>query len=134
MKQPLPHPHAKLAQEYWTEAAIDINAWKNWEYQTIDGVWRSCTTAPRFETYIQYRRKPKTIKIGNYDVPEPIREALKNGTGYYIPSFVAPNKVWAYSWDGGGIDQHVLECGLIHLTAEAARLHAEALISLTKSP
>ena len=87
---------------------------------------------------VEYRIKPRTIRIGKYDVPEPLPYdcgTLDANTTYYSPdiesmdgTFTTEEQFWC--WDR--IDVLRLERGLVHLTREAAELHARALISLTE--
>jgi len=127
-----PHPHAKIAQEYWKEAEVDSEAWKNWEYENGDGKWRPMNGTLLFSTNCQYRRRPRTIRIGEYDVPEPLREAPEVGAKYWFPAILSITPVGVYTWDGGRTDLLIFNRGMVHLTEEAARIHAEALISLTR--
>lgn len=77
--------------------------------------------------------KPKPhIVINGFNVPEPVREPLSEGTMYYVPHLFS-GKADFYSWAGDDVDHHFLRSGLVHLTEEAATAHAQALISLTKS-
>ena len=99
----------------------------NWyDYQPVSGkdvVFLSCN---------EYRIKPHTIRIGEYEVPEPVREPLKDGEAYYTEAQADPSLAHVSFWDGGLIDMHRLESGLIHRTEKAAKLCAEAKISLTR--
>ena len=91
-----------------------------------------------FEDYRVYRIKPRTIRIGKYDVPAPLPVdcgTFDANTTYYSPdiesmdgTFTTEEQFWC--WDR--IDVLRLERGLVHLTREAAELHARALISLTE--
>ena len=72
-------------------------------------------------------------RIGEYGVPEPVREPLECGQVYFIPGLVELRFVQEFSWQGDVSDKLFLRCGLIHLTKEAAVIHAEALLSLTKA-
>lgn len=82
----------------------------------------------------------KTIKIGEFDVPEPIREFPTEETTIYAPRLAT--KDWGassmYNVDSFSLSYPVaarfkllLEEGLCHLTAEAATLHAKALLTFT---
>lgn len=127
-----PHPHAKIAQEYWKEAETDDEAWKSWEFRK-QGQWLPMSSEPMFIPALQYRRRPRTIRIGEYDVPEPLREAPEMGANYWFPSILKePPTVDSCEWDGAEFDYLLLERSMIHLTEEAAKIHAEALISLTR--
>jgi hypothetical protein len=87
----------------------------------------------------RYRIKPATIRIGEHDVPEPLREMPSKGTNVYWPSFSAvynPDELTDYAEVGEYPDSlpRLLAMGLLHLSGDAAKAHAEALISLTKQP
>jgi hypothetical protein len=75
--------------------------------------------------------KVKTIKIGEFEVPEPLREAPGEGTRYHCPDLQLPNKTEEHGWEGDKYDLYLLQRGLVHLTKEAAELHARALLSFT---
>jgi len=80
----------------------------------------------------RYRVKTKTITIGTFEVPEPVREPLERGQGYYLADTASDDGVTKWYWDGGDTDNIWLKRGLIHLDEGAAHLHAEALLSFTK--
>lgn len=81
----------------------------------------------------EFRIMPETININGFEVPCPVREPLKYKQEYYVPS-IAKAELWIrFRWDGRKDDLRFLECGLIHLTKEAAITHAEALLSFTRS-
>lgn len=76
--------------------------------------------------------KPRTVRIGNFDVPEPVREKLEGGDRYHIAD---PSRTCGYKiieWDDSAADRRLLAAGQIHLPAEAAQKHNEALVSFTK--
>lgn len=76
--------------------------------------------------------KPKTIRIGNYDVPEPLREAPEVGTYVYVLDITHIDK-WIHVPFGENPHGHrrLLIKGLLHLSREAVELHAKALLSFT---
>ena len=76
---------------------------------------------------------PKTIRIGEYDVPEPVRETLEDYQEYWGVDTMAEELAWKYTWHNALFCNLKLRRGLIHLTKEAAVIHAKALISLTKA-
>jgi hypothetical protein len=76
--------------------------------------------------------KPKTICIGTFEVPAPVREPLEVGQAFWIADTSWEEGVSKWFWDGGDTDNIWLKHGLIHLDEGAARLHAEALLSFTK--
>lgn len=94
-----------------------------------NGNWADMVCEPGWNENTEYRIKPKTIRIGDIDVPEPVREALKSGEHYYVVTIAgtrlsATHMVYVgYEYEKGWLSR-----GLIHLTREDAELHANALI------
>ncbi|AOM40531.1 hypothetical protein [Xenorhabdus hominickii] len=86
-----------------------------------------------FDIYRKYRLKPRTIKIGEIDVPEPVKEPLEYGAEYYAVHvtglMIASGPIM---WEGTIYDLSSLARGFVHLDLESAVLHAKALISLTQ--
>ncbi len=124
------HIHAELMLQYAQDAMETETPWERWEcLEKDDDEWSELGINPRFHPDVKYRRKPKTININGFEVPEPLREAPKDGTTYYpvyIPTIAGE---W---WAGDNGDKICLWEGLAHSTIEGARLHREALLSLTK--
>lgn len=78
----------------------------------------------------KYRIKPKTIRIGKYDVAEPMKEAPKEGTPYY---FIDPSEeggVYEDEWDNYAGASIRLTNGAIFLSKEDALLAAKAIKEL----
>lgn len=82
--------------------------------------------------HLEFRIKPKTIMINGHEVPEPMKEDLKNSDIYLYPSFHTEDLYEDACWTDDPIDTHRLNNCIIHSTKEAAIKHAEALISFTK--
>lgn len=89
--------------------------------------WADMVCEPAWSEHTEYRIKPKTIRIGDIDVPEPVREALEIGQEYFVAS-PAMGGGSQFMWNGCAHDLKFLRHGLIHLNREAAELHAKALI------
>lgn len=131
------HPHAALMAQYAEDAKVKDRPWELWQYNDI-GTWDDLGCNPAWCTNTQYRRKPskpKTIKIGEFDVPAPETERLVKGTVYYYPSLTTEANYASTRastrWDNDDFDQRLLKRGLVHLTKEAAIAHTKALLSLT---
>lgn len=74
----------------------------------------------------------KTLSINGCDFPEPERVTLEVGTKYYIPNLFNERMWDCWAWEGDDdFDNRNIERGLVHLTKEAAILHAKAALSLT---
>lgn len=85
-------------------------------------------------TDFKFRIKPKTILINGIEVPEPVRNEsqLAEGQLIYIADPNRDSKVDFWRWDQDlKSPRKFLERGLIHLTQEAAEIHARALLSFT---
>ena len=130
-----PHKHAALIAEYAKDASETDAPWERWEVGMAGTCfWTSLGCHPAWLDYNCYRRKPRTIRIGKYDVPEPLREEPENGEVYWVVDFGSTDTVsYSHTWSGDFIDRFWFNGGLIHTTEEAAQLHAKALISLTQT-
>ena len=100
------------------------------ECQLITDNWETKERASLAKV-VKYRIKPRTIRIGEYDVPEPCREPLQKGDMYWIASLDEESPLLEYTWREDRIDDIWLSRGIIHCTQEAADIHSKALISLT---
>lgn len=73
-----------------------------------------------------------TIKIGTYDVPKPLLEHPPLGTVVYpvvlLYCVLDPVK---FCWIANEYQLKALKANLLHLTSEAAQIHADALISVS---
>jgi hypothetical protein len=130
VEQSTGHPHADLMAQYAEDAKVTDKPWELWQYNDT-GIWDDLGCSPAWCTATQYRRKPKTIKIGEFDVPAPETKRPVEGTQYYYPTLVSEVGYASARWDNDGFDKKLLEQGLVHLTKEAAILHTKALLSLT---
>jgi len=127
------HPHAALMAEYAKDAAECDKPWELWEYLSRAG-WCDLTCSPSWSTGDAYRRKLKTIRIGEFDVPEPLLVAPGPGkvTQYWAATLTSTGDSAGFIWNDDCWDKLRLARGLIHLTQEAAELHAKALLSFTE--
>ena len=81
-----------------------------------------------------WEEPPKTIRIGEYDVPEPVRKPLEDDDKeYWGVDLMAEELACKYKWNNALFCNLMFRRGLIHLTKEAAVIHAKALLSLTKA-
>ena len=71
--------------------------------------------------------KPATIKIGNVEVLEPVREPLIYGDKYWVID-TANHQTNLEQWEDSYIDHCRLKAGFIQKTGGAARKHLEALV------
>lgn len=104
---------------------------KPWEFFEIfsNGDWLILQTHPVWNTHTEFRLKPKIIRIGEIDVPEPMRSAPEIGSSYFVVDLCASSSTVVKSkWDDDWTDERCLERGMCHTTEEAAITHAKALI------
>lgn len=123
------HPHAEIIMKYAEIAQYDAEPWKYFDIK-YNGKWVDLQFPPIFDSYSEYRLKPRTININGFEVPEPLRHELSNGFKFY--SFDLYHGVLDLKWDSSDVCESLLKAGLIHLTREAAEKHLEALLSFTK--
>lgn len=127
------HVHAEIMAEYAEVAKTNPEPWKEFQYYAQnDEYWDSLSTHPAWSTELEYRRKPKTFRIGEYDVPEPSMARPKYGDKYYCISF-GPKFYAEPEWRNDYFDEHTLESGYIHATKENAILHTKAILSLIEA-
>lgn len=127
--------HADNLALYTQDANETDEPWLRWQYLSLsDNQWYDCTDPTRFSPITKYRRKPRTVRIGEFDVPEPVREPLKDGQEYWLAGTSTSNGSTTYGciWRGDGYDYKWLDAGLIHMTEEAAQQHIDALLSFTR--
>lgn len=78
----------------------------------------------------EFKEKPRTIKIGDFDVPEPIRVEPSIGDKYFTFTLNQGDPVFSSTWDGYACDKHRFYIGICHSTKEGAELHFKALVQL----
>ena len=118
------HIHAELMAQYAEDAKKYNEPWEMWQHGD-GGAWCDCTSHPSWTTFYVYRRKPRMIKIGRHEVPEPVREPLRRGQKFWtVNPFLGPQ---AFTWLSSPMLQHALESGFVHLSKEDAQQYYEVL-------
>lgn len=126
------HPHAELMMQYAQDAMETDKPWELWQYRPNGEIgWCDCERSPIWGESIEYRRKPRTININGYEVPEPLRKEPSIGTTVYYPDLTIGGLVITTEYWDTGLKIRLLNKGLLHLTKEAAEMHAKALLSFT---
>jgi len=126
------HLHSELILQYAHDAMETEAPWARWEVRCKESdKWLPMNRFSVFDAELQYRRKPRTIRIGEYDVPEPVREPLQMEQFYFHVELFTDNAIHGHYWKGSVYDYRLLERGLVHIDPKAAEIHAKALISLT---
>ncbi|AOM39641.1 hypothetical protein [Xenorhabdus hominickii] len=130
------HIHADLIMAYAKLAQETDRPWEHFEHRLYNyEIWKKCGPNMPFDSFTEYRIVTPIIKIGEIDVPEPVRKPLENGFDYYYPDITQyDEKLYCKrTWRSlRNYDYGLLQKGLIHLDRESAELHARALISLTQ--
>ena len=120
-------------EQYAEDALTTDRPWELWEVMSENSEWMPMPLYdnPAWNPATKYRRKQKTIIINGFEVPEPVREPLPCGAYYCVANISITTGPMQYRWGDDRIDFRFLREGLIHLTPEAAELHAKALLSFT---
>lgn len=135
-QEPEGNVHADLMLEYGKDALVSKEPWKDWEFadELHNYEWVACDANPAWALDTRYRRKPKTILINGYEVPEPIRNLPDLGKCRISETVWIPSLSEYPSFAlgvGNSYTRVFFDRGLCHLTKEAAELHAKALLSFT---
>ena len=128
------HPYAEVLR--WIANGEEVEL-------TIFGKYWKCFSQHELLSYIcdgavppeHFRLKRKTIKIGDVEVPEPMRVALEFGQEYYTVGVLclSAEELIALTWDGDDIDKEWLETGLCYTSREDAWKVVQALQKLLKT-
>ena len=110
--------------QYRNTTSVENCNWKDFEVKNIEACWSVLTGTP----VLEWRIAPKTVKIGDYEVPEPCREVPE--TGQKVWAIHPINQVEPFTWYSSKACLHALDSGFVHLTEEAARQHYEAIKNL----
>ncbi|WP_337137057.1 hypothetical protein [Morganella morganii] len=127
------HPHADLMAKAAEIAKTDYKWWEHFEWKTPNGEWKKLSNET-FREHIQYRLKPTTITINDFEVPIPLLAAPNINEKVWMISFSHDALIRQISWTGADWQLRQLLLGFIHGNEEGCLIHAEALISPTKLP
>ena len=126
------HNHAALMLQYAQDAMETDKPWERWEILRGKS-WCDLTENPTWIEYMEYRRKPKVIRVGRHEFPKPITFTPKIDTIYWIirllPEGYAPDDL---IWSGDETDASLLANHMIHLSREAAQAHADVLNAICR--
>lgn len=117
----------------WKDVIIAMANGYDAEYQRPEGgKWFPASVNgvdPFTDPQCNWRTKPRTIKIGDFEVPEPLREAPEKGSLFFFVNLHSDPSglVWGDQYH----DEKWLSMGLCHATKEAAIAHARALIAVS---
>ena len=134
------HRHAALMLQYAQDAMETNRPWERWQYSCRGKSkrWEDADSHLAWNPNTEYRHKPKMMKATCADGtevkwPEPMREAPELGTTYYIAAYFGYSSPYEGSkWADDDIDRCRLHSGMLHKTKEAAEMHTQALIALSR--
>ena len=116
-------------------APVAEAASKGLEIQWLSGgVWVEKEPASGFSVCHEYRIKPRTIMIGDMEIPEPMRETPEECASVFIVdiSCGGPDVNLAIGANyRENYHRAMLDRGLIHSSQDGAITHSKALIALT---
>ena len=124
---PRKHKHASLIKQWLDDDSLVV------EIEHTDcPEWR-IDQYPDWHESRNYRFKPKMIKCGDLEFPEPMRVAPAAYAVYFVIDITRSDLYMKTSWTNDVPDNTFLKRGLCHTTQAAAEAHARALIALTES-
>jgi hypothetical protein len=137
-EQPKPagHPHAASMLLYAQDAAETDKPWERWQVARpgpspkwfgFDAVEGDAEAFPTWDVACIYRRKPKTIRVGEVDVPAPLRVAPERMQLAYLVNMIA-GSVNTVRWEP--CYESYLARGLVYLNEADAQLMVAALTKL----
>ena len=97
--------------------------WKDFDVKSVEACMNLLAPGE-----MVWRIAPKTIKIGDCEVPAPCREAPRAGEAVWVVNPIT--KVASFYWNCTEACYLVLNDGFVHLSEEAARQHYEAIKNL----
>lgn len=130
------HNHAALMLQYAQDAMETDKPWERWEILRGKS-WCDLTENPTWIEYMEYRRKPETIKVGKWEFPKPIKDSPKEdefvhyvteGCKLSDPPFIVEDACFR----SGTKTEWYLVHGLLHLPREAAQAHADVLNAICR--
>lgn len=126
------HLHAENMKMYAEDAMISPEPWKMWQSRKLDSniPYKDCVTHPHWLEEFEYRRKPKTVIIGDTEIDMPLRTAPKLGTKVYVVALTKSFLNIEIVWKGSDDQLSWLTRGIMHLKQESAIKHARALLKL----
>lgn len=128
----MPCKHAALALIYAQQMAEMDEPWKLWLGVDHNGNRFELRDHPQWNENFDYIQIPKTIRIGKYDVPEPMREKPEIGSLCWTIYAAYEEMVYCFNWEDRESDNLIFNKGLCHATRENCIIHAKALFSFSE--
>lgn len=129
----MPCKHAALALIYAQQMAEMDEPWKLWEARGCEEFgWLRFNSHFIFDDRFEYRQIPKTIQIGAFSVPEPMREKPDYCGQYWYVNTNDADGATVAGWTDAAVDRVRLRRGMCHATRENCIIHAKALFSFSE--
>ena len=122
------HKHYNLIMQWAADPTQKV-----W-YKTLTGWEKSENLTWREDTeYYIGNQAPlkRKIMLGDVEIDAPILNEPQINTDYFVPMLTREDLHLSCTWEGDSHDLSWLKRGFIHLTEEAAILHATALIKIS---
>ena len=119
------HKHYDVLVAWLADQTLEL------EYFSDELNWtvvRKGTLNPIHMPEYEWRIKPRMVKVGRHEWPMPLDAAPEK----------APVWAWSFEYDAlqtlqsKTLKQRAVDCGLAHLTKEAAQQHADALVCINR--
>lgn len=123
------HPQATLLRWIADGKEIQYLAGTTWYDAVNEKLLVSIVNGRAYELNT-YRIKPKTIRIGKYDVAEPMKEKLVPGTQYFYITAFGDDGVNDVIWDNHSSDHLAISSQMAWLNRKDALLAAKAIKEL----
>lgn len=124
--KPRNHKHADMIRRWLDDASLCVQS-----RHPHCAAWQDVDKPEWFEGQ-EYRFKPRTIRIGDMEAPEPMRVAPIGGEVYWVVDLMDQELCTELAWNGADPERRWLSIGVCHATKKAAIQHAKALIALTE--
>ena len=125
MTQPRKHRHAEMIRRWLDDDSLEV------EMEVGENAWQKDKN-PTWDEDYEFRFKPKMIKCGGMELPEPMMVSPEIDTQYWVVDITQRRIVYVAIWKGTEYELILLQRGLCHTTQAAAEQHAKALIALTE--
>lgn len=117
----------------WADVIIAMANGDTAQWRNGHGVWvNAYDYNPLGYPEYEWRIKPRTIIIGDMEVPEPMRVAPEYNTKFWVVvGLTGLDFILPMEWKGTESEVRWIERGIAHKTEEAAIAHAKALIKIS---
>jgi hypothetical protein len=116
------HVHADLIKQWADDTSIEIQM----RIKHSNTSWANAYR-PLWDSEREYRIKPKLIRVGRHEWPEPLKEVI--GGVMYTVNLVTREINELYTLKPSTM---AVAAGVAHATREAAEQHRDALICISK--